>query len=294
MANAAITITPLTPTIGAEISGVDLGRPLDAATEDAIYQALLDHLVIFFRDQDISPERHLAFSESFGELDRPHPLYAQVPGHERIVMLVNDADNPPDTDGWHTDLTFQAEPPFASILIAREVPESGGDTLWANMYAAYEALPDDMKRYLQGLSAVHDMGDFRNAFTVGETDGERLLAATQRFGCAIHKVVQTHPVTGRRFLYVNEGFTVHIVGQTARESRRLLTYLLDHINRPEYQVRFRWRNGSVAMWDNRCTQHYAVSDYLPAYRCMHRTTVIKDRRAESWDGALCLASVGSG
>ena len=294
MASAPITISPLTPTIGAEISGVDLGRPLDTAHEDAIYQALLDHLVIFFRDQDITPERHLAFSQSFGELDRPHPLYAQVPGHERIVMLANDAQNPPDTDGWHTDLTFLAEPPFASILVAREVPESGGDTLWASMVAAYDALPEDMKHYLEGLSAVHDMGDFRNSFAVGETDGERLLAATQRFGCAIHPLVKTHPVTGRKFLYVNEGFTVHIVGQTARESRRLLNYLLDHINRPEYQVRFRWQSGSVAMWDNRCTQHYAVSDYLPAYRCMHRTTVVRDRRAEGRQNERGVASMASG
>ncbi len=280
MAGTQTKVTPLTPAIGAVISGVDLGQPLDAATEEAIYRALLDHLVIFFRDQKIPPERHLAFARSFGELDTPHPVYAHVPGFERIVLLANGAGSPPDTDGWHTDLTFKQEPPFASILVAREVPESGGDTLWASMVAAYEALPEDMKRYLEPLSAVHDMGDFRNDFTVGETSGERLLAATRRFGCAVHKVVQTHPVTGRRFLYVNEGFTVHIVGQTARESRRLLNYLFDHLNRPEYQVRFRWRAGSVAMWDNRCTQHYAVADYLPATRCMNRVTVVRDRRAE--------------
>ena len=186
MAASAFTIKPLTPAIGAEISGVNLGKLLDSATEDAIYQALIDHLVIFFSDQDVSPERHLAFAQSFGELDTPHPVYAHVPGYERIVQLANDADNAPDTDGWHTDLTFKDEPPFASILIAREVPESGGDTLWANMYAAYDALPSDMKAQLKPLSAVHDMGDFRNDFTEGETSGERLLAATQKFGCAIH------------------------------------------------------------------------------------------------------------
>ncbi|MEE9587420.1 MAG: TauD/TfdA family dioxygenase, partial [Hyphomicrobiaceae bacterium] len=190
-----------------------------------------------------------------------------------------DANNPPDTDGWYADLTFKQSPPFASVLVAREVPESGGDTLWASMHGAYDALPADMKAYLQTLSAVHDMGDFRNNFVVREGSGEKLTAAMQRFGCAIHKVVQTHPVTGRKFLYVNEGFTVHIVGQTARESRRLLNYLLDHIGRPEYQVRLRWRAGSVAMWDNRCTQHYAVGDYTPAYRCMNRVTVVMDRRA---------------
>lgn len=290
MTGSGFDVKPLTAAIGAEISGIDLGAPLDAATEDALYQALLDHLVIFFRDQDIAPENQLAFASSFGELDAPHPVYAHVPGFERIVMLANDADNPPDTDGWHTDLTFKPEPPFASILVARDVPETGGDTLWASMYAAYDALPEDMKALLEPLSAVHDMGDFRNNFTIGETSGDRLLDATQRFGCAIHKVIQTHPVTGRKFLYVNEGFTVHVIGQTARESRRLLNYLLDHVNRPEYQVRFKWRPGSVAMWDNRCTQHYAVADYMPAYRCMHRITVIRDRRAAETDTSRVAAA----
>ena len=275
-----LTFTPLTPTIGAEISGVDLGTQLDPQTEDAIYQALLKHQVIFFRDQEISPERHLGFAQSFGELDVPHPFYPHVPGFDRIVVLANDVKTPPDTDVWHTDLTFRPEPPFASILVAREVPASGGDTMWSNMMAAYDALPEDMKKQLATMSAVHDMGDFRNSFTVGETSGDRLTAAMQRFGCAVHNVVQTHPVTGRKFLYVNEAFTKHIVGLNGRQGRRLMNYLLDHIDRPEYQVRFRWRKGSVAMWDNRCTQHYALADYMPSYRCMNRITVIRDRRAE--------------
>ncbi len=279
MTRNRLRIHPVTPVIGAEISGIHLGARLSEGVQDAIYQALLEHLVLFFRDQSLTPEAHLDFAAGFGEIDAPHPLYAHVPGHERIVQLANDAKNPPDTDGWHTDLTFRPEPPFASILLAREVPESGGDTLWANMYAAYEALPAGVKADLEGLTGVHDMGDFRNDFTRGETSGERLTAAMQRFGCAIHPVVQRHPVTGRRFLYVNEGFTVHLVGLTARESRRLLAYLFDHIQRPEYQVRFRWRAGSLAMWDNRCTQHYAVADYLPAYRCMNRVTLVSDRRA---------------
>ena len=279
MAKTQLNVSPLTAAIGAEISGISLGEPLSSGIGDAIYQALLDHQVLFFRDQDIPPQRHLEFAQSFGELDTPHPVYAHVPGFERIVMLANDASNPPDTDGWHTDLTFKEEPPFASILVAREVPETGGDTLWASMYAAYDALPNHMKSHLEEMTAVHDMGDFRNNFTIGEMTGERLTEAMTRFGCAIHPVVQTHPVTDRKFLYVNEGFTTHIIGQTARESRRLLNYLLDHINRPEFQVRFKWRAGSVAMWDNRCTQHYAVADYLPAYRCMNRVTVVKDRRA---------------
>lgn len=278
MVKSEIGVVPLTTRIGAEILGVDLSQPLDARTEDAIYRALLAHLVIFFRDQDISPERHLAFAQSFGELDAVHPYYTHVPGFDRIVEFANDSKNPPDTNNWHTDLTFRPEPPMASILVARDVPETGGDTLWANMYSAYDALPDEMKAQIEPLSAVHDMGDFKNVYTVGEKSADKLMAATQRFGCAIHRIVQAHPMTGRKFLYVNDSFTAHVVGMTARDSRQLLNYLLDQINRPEHQVRFKWRKGSIAMWDNRCTQHYAVADYLPAYRRMNRITVINDRR----------------
>lgn len=274
-------IRPVTAAIGAEIEGVDLGHPLRDHVVDDIYRALVEHHVIFFRDQDVSPEAHLAFAECFGDIDDPHPLYRHVPGFDRIVMLANDAHNPPDTDGWHTDLTFKPNPPFSSILVAREVPEVGGDTMWSSMCAAYDALPDGMKADLAALRAVHDMGDFRNSFVQGQPDTAKLEGAMSRFGMAIHPAVMTHPVSGRRFLYVNEGFTQHIEGLTARASRRLLSYLFDHINRPEYQVRFRWRNGSVVMWDNRCTQHYAVADYLPAYRCMNRVTVVNDRRVEA-------------
>lgn len=295
MAACDLIVEQLTPSIGAELSGVDLGEPLDGSTQNAIYQALLDHQVIFFRGQDISPERHLNFAQSFGQLDEPHPVYAHVLGFEQIVMLTNDADNPPDTDGWHTDLTFKADPPFASILVAREVPACGGDTLWASMYAAYDALPDAMKTMLEPMTAVHDMGDFRNNFTMGVPEGPgsgaKLNAAMQRFGSAIHNIIQVHPMTGRRFLYVNEGFTQHIVGETAKSSRRLITYLLDHLNRPEHQVRFFWKAGSVAMWDNRCTQHYAVGDYMPHYRCMNRITVVKDRRQEERMKGVTLEAV---
>ena len=279
MQKPPLTITPVTSSIGAEICGIDLSQPLSSQAMDSIYQALIDHLVIFIRDQEITPQQHLAFAESFGQLDDPHPVYAHVQGFDRIVELANDASNPPDTDGWHTDLTFKPDPPFASILVARELPVTGGDTLWASMYAAYDALSDDMKNTLESMVALHDMGDFRNNFTVGQSTGEKLTDAMQRFGCAIHQVVKTHPISGRKYLYVNEGFTVHIIGKTARESRRLLNYLLDHIGRPEYQVRFKWSRGALAMWDNRCTQH-SVNDYLPAYRRMNRITVINDKRAQ--------------
>ena len=147
------------------------------------------------------------------------------------------------------------------------------------MYAAYDALSDDIKSHVGKLKAIHDMGSFKNDFTVGETTTERLMEGFNKFGETIHDVVKTHPVSGRKYLYVNEGFTAHIVGMTGRDSRQLLNLLLDHISKPEFQVRFKWREGSVAMWDNRCTQHYAIADYMPNYRCMNRVTVVKDRRS---------------
>lgn len=274
-----LQISPVTPAIGAEVTGVDLNQPLDQATLDAIYDALMQHLVIFFREQDISPASHLQLARSFGEPEPRHLIYPFVEGFENIMVLENDGSNPPDTDGWHTDVTYKQEPPFASILWAKRVPQTGGDTMWCNLYAAYDALPADMKAHLDGLNAVHDMGDFRNNFTVGETSGERLTAAHQRFGSAIHPIVQRHPVTGRKYLFVNEGFTVQVVGMRQTDSRRLLGYLFDHMIQPEFQVRFRWRDHSLAIWDNRCTMHYAVADYVPDYRCMHRITVVRDQRA---------------
>lgn len=270
-------ITRITPAIGAEVSGLNLARPLSAADQDALYQALLEHLVIFVRDQDITPTAHMALAEGFGELDQPHPVYPHVDGHPHIVSLKNDADNPPDTDGWHTDLTFRAEPPFASLLIARRVPPVGGDTLWASLYAAYDALPETMQAVLEGKTAVHDMGDFRNNF--GAEGGAAVSAAHSRFGSAVHPVVGRHPVTGRRFLNVNESFTQHIVGLRAQESNDLLGMLFRHQNQPEFQVRFKWTEGALAMWDNRVTMHYATADYLPEPREMNRITVVKDRRA---------------
>lgn len=267
--------TKITPAIGAEITGVDQGAPLSEAVADALYQALLEHQVIFLRGADISPRAHMALAQSFGTLDAPHPFYPHVARFERIVKLENDSGAPPDTNSWHTDLTFKAVQPFASILVARVVPEVGGDTMWSSNYAAYERLPDGMKVDLEGLEAVHDMGDFRNSFS----DKAKLDEAVARFGHMVRPLIGTHPVTGRRFLNFNEAFVTHILGLTASESNALRTWLAGHMNRPEDQMRWRWQAGDLAMWDNRCTMHYAVADYLPAYRCMNRITVVEDRRA---------------
>ncbi|MEO3417266.1 TauD/TfdA family dioxygenase [Roseovarius sp. CAU 1744] len=264
----------ITPAIGAEITGVDLSRPVPEHVSDALYAALLEHQVIFLRDTRITPRAHMALAQSFGEIDEPHPLYPHVDGFERIVKLENDSGAPPDTNSWHTDLTFKAVQPFASILVARVVPEVGGDTMWSSNYAAYDRLPEGMKADLEGLEAVHDLGDFRNSFA----GKEKLDSAVARFGHMVRPLIGTHPVTGRKFLNYNEAFVTHILGLTTNESNSLRVWLANHMNRPEDQVRWRWKAGDLAMWDNRCTMHYAVADYLPAYRCMNRITVVRDRR----------------
>lgn len=278
-----LEIDPLTPAIGAEIRDVDFSRPLSGELHDRIYQALLDYLVIFFRGTDISPEMHLDFARQFGDVDVPHPVYPHVDGFENIVLLDNDSGTPPDTNTWHADLTFKVKQPFASIVVARVIPPTGGDTLWSSCYAAYERLSDGMRRHLEGLQGIHDMGDFRNSF-VSDTDTrtsvERLNEKVSGFGHAIRPLIDVHPVTGRRFLSFNEAFVNHVVGLTTNESAALRTYLANHMNKPEDQVRWRWREGDIAMWDNRVTMHYAVADYLPARRCMNRVTVASDRRSD--------------
>ncbi len=279
-----ISVSKITPAIGAEISGVDFSRAIPPESHDAIYQALLDHLVIFFRGTEISPAAHLSFAKDFGELDEPHPLYPHVDGFENIVLLENDSGAPPDTNSWHTDLTFKAEQPFASILVARHIPPTGGDTMWSSCYAAYDRLPDGMKRDLEGLEAIHDLGDFRNSFASakgGETGVERLNASVGRFGHNIRPLIGKHPVIGRKFLNFNEAFVTHIVGMTTNEANALKTFLANHMNKPEDQIRWRWHPGDLAMWDNRITMHYAVADYLPQYRCMNRITVVRDSREKN-------------
>jgi taurine dioxygenase len=272
-------VEPSTPTIGAEVHGVALSGRLDASTMDGIYNALSKHLVLFFRDQSLTPEDQFEFAKTFGTPAKPHPVYPHLPGFDRVVLLENDGDRPPDTDDWHTDLTYQRKPPFLSVLYAEQVPPCGGDTLWANMYRAFDTLPPEIRTLVSRLSAVHDMGAFRNNYLKDGNDLEALNKGMAAFGSAVHPIAPTHPVTGRQLLFVNRSFTQHIVGMLKAESDRLLGYLFGHIESANFQVRFRWRKGSVAMWDNRCTQHFAVADYLPAYRRMHRVIIDTDRRA---------------
>jgi len=273
-----LKIVPVTPTIGAEISSVDLAQPIDQDTENQIYDALMEHLVLFFRDQDLSPQAQFEFATRFVAPVEPHPVYPHLPGFDRVTLLENDGERPPDTDDWHTDLTFQREPPFLAVLHAIEVPETGGDTLWANMYAAYDTLPADVQALVAKSSAVHDMGAFRNDYLGEDLDVDALNDAMSSIGSAVHPMAPVHPVTGKRVLFVNRSFTQQVVGLQRAESDRLLQYLFGHMDTPNIQVRFRWQKGSVAIWDNRTTQHFAVADYLPAYRRMHRVIINDDRR----------------
>ena len=277
-----LSVSKVTPAIGGEVAGIDFAKPLPHDLHDAVYEALLEHLVLFFRNCAITPAAHLAFARGFGKIDEPHPFYPHVEGFPNIVKLENDSSSPPDTNSWHTDLTFKWRQPFASVLVARHIPSCGGDTIWSSNYAAFDRLPDGMKCDLEGLEAIHDLGDFRNNFASvhgGKTGEERLTDAVARFGHRIRPLIDAHPVTGRKFLNFNEAFVTHIAGLTTNEANGLKTYLANHMNRPEDQVRFRWTAGDMVMWDNRVTMHYAVADYLAEYRCMNRVTVVEDRRA---------------
>ncbi len=272
-------IEAVTPAIGAEISGVSLNKDLNDDICDQIYKALIKYQVVFFRDQDLSPKSHLKLAKSFGEPEPPHPVYPHVDGYENIVLLKNDEDIIPDTNDWHKDLTFKANPPFASILHGIKIPDVGGDTLWASMSTAYDNLPDGWKQHLENLEAINDMGTFRNDFY---RDGgiDSVNNALKNVGSAVHKVIETHPVSGLKYLNVNQSFTRNIVNESQGKSDHILQFLYQHINKPEFQVRFRWRNNSVAIWDNRITQHYAVVDYLPNIRHMQRVTVLNDKRVK--------------
>ena len=275
-----LKVIQLTPSIGATISEISLNKDLNSETIELIYSALIKHQVIFFRGQDISPENHLKLAESLGEIDPGHPVYPHVEGYQSIVLLKNDVNNRPDTNDWHKDLTFKSNPPFASILHGVKVPKVGGDTLWASMSAAYDALPNGWKEQLEGLEAIHDMGTFRNDF-YKEGGIDSVNSALKKVGSAVHKIIETHPISGLKYLNVNQSFTRNIINESQGPSDHILQFLYQHISKPEFKVRFHWEDDSIAIWDNRITQHYAVCDYLPELRHMQRVTVINDKRDKS-------------
>ena len=278
-------VEKLTTHIGAELVGVNL---VDAIADDRLFgvirQALLEHKVLFLRDQQISKAEHVAFAERFGALE-DHPVAGSDPEHPGLVCIYKDLDSPPDhyENAWHCDATWREKPPLGAVLRCLECPPVGGDTMWANMARAYEDLPGNIKETIDGLYARHSI----EATFGARMPIEKRHALKAQFPDAEHPVVRTHPETGEKVLFVS-GFATHFTNFHTAENVRygqdfapggaqLLNYLIGRAAIPEYQVRWRWTPNSVAIWDNRCTQHYAVMDYWPAVRKMERAGIIGDK-----------------
>jgi taurine dioxygenase len=269
----SVRVVRLGGNIGAEIQGVDLRRPLDESQFAAVHEAFVRHEVLVFRDQDVTLEQQIAFARRFGSLSI-HPFSPNLDDRREVIVLDYSADNPPAlTDQWHADETFRAEPPIATVLRARVVPEFGGDTLFSSMTAAYHGLSERMKRYLHGLEALHDFKPWRPLFTSAEQHQAKLREIEAQFPNPWHPVVRVHPVTGRRILNVNPQFTVRIRGMKDDESQLILQYLYGRAAIPEFQLRVKWAPHTIVMWDNRSVQHYAPHDYFPQRRTMERVTI---------------------
>ena len=274
-----MTVVRYGPTFVAEIRGVDFTQPVSDANASAIHRALMDYKVLFFRNAAMTPEQHVAFGKQFGELT-VHPFVPHLEHLPEVMVLDNHADNPVfSTDVWHSDETFRFDPPMGSILRCIRIPERGGDTLWADMAAAYAGLSDKLQQFLSGLEAVHDFQNFRHKFDhlpIRERH-ERLAQMEEELPNPTHPVVTTHPATGQKILFVNPQFTIAIKGMREDESRALLAFLFVQAATPEYQFRFRWEPDSMVFWDNRGTQHYAANDYYPSHRTMQRVTIKQER-----------------
>ncbi len=279
------SVEPLTGSIGAVLHGVDLTRELTDEYVEAVRTALLAFRVVFFRDQEVSPTQQVAFARRFGPLTPAHPLLGGLDDEHPEVLVLDSSDYPLGVgsrgrgtsynDRWHTDVTFAERPPMGTILAAKMLPKRGGDTLWADLIGAYEALSAPIRRLLDGLLAVHDASATFARFRDDDPTGEqnKRLAALQPVR---HPVVRVHPETGERGLFVNETFTASIEGLLKSESDALLQMLYRHSTEPERVVRWRWREGDIAFWDNRSTAHYATSDYTDR-RVMHRVTIAGER-----------------
>jgi taurine dioxygenase len=266
-----ITVRPLQPTIGAEIEGVDLRNPISAEVRDAIRAALLKHKVIFFRDQELTREQHIAFGRQFGDLEQ-HP-FIRLPDYPEIQPVYSDAASG-RADRWHTDTSWRLTPSLGAILRAIEVPDVGGDTLWADAVAVYNSLPDDVKTRIEGLYAIHDSANLARL----TSDPEKVVQLRRSNPLVAHPIVRRHPETGERSLFLNSTLTTQILYfDSKRESDDLLEYLFARFHAPEHQVRFKWRKHSIAFWDNRQTVHYASNDYGEFPRRMERVAIVGDR-----------------
>ena len=271
-------IERLSPALGAIISGIDLNATLNDEAQQGLQAALVEHQVLFLRQQFLQAEQQRDVAKLFGDL-HIHPIY---PAHERVaevMVLDSHKQDLRDNELWHTDVTFIQTPPLGCVLSAQQVPEFGGDTLWASSTAAYAALSKPMQALLEGLSASHDIRKSFPAtrFALTDADAARFEKAKQDHPPVSHPVVRTHPVSGKKGLFVSEGFTTHINELTETESDALLRFLFAHATHPNFQVRWHWQAGDVAIWDNRATQHFANFDYGTAHRIMHRATVLGDK-----------------
>ncbi len=271
-----ISLRPISGSLGAEINGVDLAAGLDDETYAEIKQALLDNLVIFFRNQDITPEQQIAFGKRFGEL-HIHPFIPSVPGYDEILRLFAETGEKEMlrlANSWHPDLSYTNDPPLAGILRGVQIPSRGGDTMWVNLYKAYDTLSERMKEILEDMVAVHDVTKtYRRQELQKKGGAEQYWNTFQKAPPTEQPIVKVHPETGKKLLYISELTTTHIVGLNPLESDAMLDMLFKHIDWKELQCRFYWEKDSIAMWDNRCTVHYAVRDYTEP-REMHRVTVL--------------------
>jgi taurine dioxygenase len=276
-----IEVRPIAGSLGAEIGGVDLSRPLSGECFAEVRQAFLAHAVVFFRDQQLGEEQQIAFARRFGEPE-VHPIVLGSAAHPELVHVRKPAgESASFGTGWHTDNSFFAKPSLGSVLYGKTIPPFGGDTIFASTERAYEALSEDMRRMLAGLRAVHSASRAYDPANVGEHKYRGEAPISYRWTDSIrdevlHPVVRTHPETGRKSIYVNPMFTLRIEGLARAESDALLRLLFDHCSKPDWTCRFRWTQGAVAMWDNRCTWHYALDDYREFERLMHRVTIAGD------------------
>lgn len=273
--STTMKVAPQSPTIGAEIEGVDLSQDLPDATISEIRRALLEWKVLFFREQEVTTEQHVAFAARFGDLEI-HPFAPAHPDYDEVLRITHDESSPGVENGWHSDVTWRREPSLGSVLRLIDGPGVGGDTLFADMYEAYEGLPDYVKERVEGRTARHDFTRFKRGMRKQGATDEEIAAVEERFPNPHHPVIRTHPETGRRAIYVNAAFTREIDDMNPDESEELLQILYRQATYPEYQVRLRWRPNTIAFWDNRSVQHYAVSDYHPQTRIVERVTIVGD------------------
>ena len=276
-----IEVNRIAGALGAEVEGVDLSRDLDDAVLQEIRKALLEHLVIFFRDQDLTPERQLAFARRWGDIHL-HPFMAGMDDHPEILEIKKTPSDKKNFGGsWHSDQMFAAQPAMGTMLYAKQVPSAGGDTMFTNQYLAYETLSDGMKAMLAGLKAVSRGDHFKGHGGKSRQDyyADKIAMKVKDPGdvqtISAHPLIRTHPETGRKALYVG-GHVFTFEGMTEEESEPLIDFLMRHSTRPEFTCRFRWETGSLAFWDNRCTQHFAINDYPAETRIMHRITLCGD------------------